>query len=121
MQIDSEDRSFRAYAIFSTPYVNPGNGGFTKLILQIKGKKVGHVIFDWPRSTRRERPNGDNFLVAHAGLDEVHANLEDTVDLTQLIVEAMRRRQWVFFTGIGPGVNKKTFDEGFEKWIRQNL
>ena len=121
LQIDSEDRSFRAYACFNTPYVNPGEGGLAKLILQVRGRGVGHVIFDWPRSVRRERPNGGDFLVAHASLDEVHAKLEETVDLTQLIVEAMRRQKWIFFTGIGPRVSKKDFDARFEAWVTKNL
>ena len=121
LQISSEDKSFRAFAILNTKYVNPGEGGFAKLILQVNDKRVGHVIFDWPRASRRELPSNKDVLVAHAGLDEVHAKLEETVDLTQLIVEAMRRQKWIFFTGIGPRVSKKDFDARFEAWITKNI
>ncbi|MCB9819110.1 hypothetical protein H6789_00160 [Candidatus Nomurabacteria bacterium] len=118
VKIDSKEYGFRAYAKFWTPFINPGVGGFTNLILQVNGRRIGHVKIDWPRACRVEE--GD-YLVAQGNIDEVHAKLPRDADLTQLMVETMRRKKWLYFTGIGPKLDKKRFDEGFDKWVKKNL
>lgn len=123
LKIDSSHEfGFRAYVAFETRQTNPDIGGFAKLKLLAKGQKVAVVIIDWPRAKLHQGPKGDTYLVADGHIDQVEPALDEDTDLTQLIVEAMRRQKnWVFFTGHGPEVDRNTFGTQFKTWVEKNL
>lgn len=122
LKVDSRKYGVRIFLKIDTPHIDPEEGGFVQLDLEVDGVKIGHVIIDWQEVVLEQLSRKDNdYLVAHANIDEVDASLKDDDDLTQLIVEAVRKEEGISFAGLGFGIDRTTLDTQFEAWVTKNI
>ena len=122
LKVDSRKYGVRIFLKIDTPHIDPEEGGFVQLDLEVDGVKIGHVIIDWQEPVLEQlSKKDDDYLVAHANIDEVDASLNDDDDLTQLIVEAVRKIEGGSFAGYGFDIDRATFDRNFDKWVKNNL